>query len=56
MLAPISADIVSKNESLTDQPDLLNEDDESLKWLVVAKSNQAIKWADFLSEDQPIEN
>lgn len=56
MLAPISADIISKNESLADQPELLNEEDESLKWLVVAKSNQAIKWSDFLSEDQPIEN
>lgn len=56
MLAPISADIVSKNESLTDQPELLNEDDEILKWLVVTRSNHAIKWSEFLSEDQPIEN
>lgn len=56
MLAPISGEIISQNNQLIDEPELLNDDDEKVKWLVVAKSIQPIKWDDFLLEDQPIED
>lgn len=56
MLAPISGEMVSKNEQLVDNPELLNEADESRKWIVVVKTKQAINWDNFLLEDLPIED
>lgn len=56
MLAPLSGKIVSKNDLLVDEPDLLNDSDERRKWLVIVNSNQHINWDSFLLEDQPIED
>lgn len=56
MLAPLSGKIVSKNDLLVDEPDILNDSDERRKWLVIVNSNQNINWDSFLLEDRPIED
>lgn len=54
-IAPISGEIVRKNESLESDPDALNAPDDAKNWIVEVKPSETFDAAKFLAEDLPID-
>ena len=56
--APVSGEVVERNEALSDQPELVNEDPEALGWLAkvkVADAAQLDKLMDRAAYEQYLE-